>query len=208
MQPTAPRRRSFLPTRSVQADPGRGEDDGDAESDSHKRGSPHRQAPVDVRGEMAISAAPRRRAPTSDQAPTRKGSPPSTGISPNTTVPSAIVQKPQREEGRAFARRRGNAPSRARRRLRDDRDRGVEDEPGSGRIRGLERGAQREERGPRREQSHEHDLAQQPGAVALRARAAPYPLFGNGRRADKRTVTERIHRGRPSADEGRPRVAS
>ena len=58
---------SFLPTRGVQADPGRGEDDGD-----DRVRQPQARVAADKRpstyGAMAISAAPRRRAPTSDQA--------------------------------------------------------------------------------------------------------------------------------------------
>ena len=59
-------------------------------------------------------------------------------------------------------------------------------------VRGLQRRADGEERGRRREQPDEHDLAEEPRAVALRAQMIHYPLFGSAPAADKGDVTERI----------------
>ncbi len=59
----------------------------------------------------------------------------------------------------------------------DDGDRGVENETGFRKlVGGLQRGAQREERRRRREQSDQHDLAQQPRPVGLRARVLHTPF--------------------------------
>ena len=148
-----------------------------------------------VYGAIAISPAPRSRAPRYCHAAADVSEPPSsTGTSPNATVPDRDAEEAAGEQQveRAPLDEEPNAGEHADERSHDDHCR-VEDEPCVLQlVDGFERVAGGEQRRSRGEQADEEDLPQEPGAIALSACVIHGSLVGTARPADKSPVAERV----------------